>query len=65
MAGESVARTTVVLYDGAEQPIADECEVLLEVRNNYGISQSSTATACMSNQSRHFSNACIGCITEE
>jgi NADPH:quinone reductase-like Zn-dependent oxidoreductase len=26
---------------------------------------SSTATACMSNQSRHFSSACIGCITEE
>lgn len=40
MAGESVARTTIVLYDGAEQPIADECDVLLEVRNNYGVSQS-------------------------
>jgi type I restriction enzyme M protein len=25
----------------------------------------STVTACMSNRCRHFSSACIGCITEE
>jgi hypothetical protein len=40
MAGETVARATIVLYDGAEQPVADVVDVLLEVRNNYGVNQS-------------------------
>lgn len=40
MAGEKVARATIVLYDGAEQPVAEEVDVLLEVRNNYGVNQS-------------------------
>jgi hypothetical protein len=40
MAGERVARATIVLYDGAEQPIAEEMDVLLEIRNNYGVNQS-------------------------
>ena len=40
MAGETVARATIVLYDGAEQPVTQEQDVLLEVRNNYGINQS-------------------------
>jgi len=39
MAGETVARATIVLYDGAEQPIADEMDVLLEIRNTQGINQ--------------------------
>ena len=39
MAGEKVARATIVLYDGAEQPISEELDVLLEVRNNHGIKQ--------------------------
>ncbi len=34
MAKETVARATIVLYDGAEQPVAEEMEVLLEVRNS-------------------------------
>jgi hypothetical protein len=37
MAKEAIARATIVLYDGAEQPVTDEVDVLLEVRNNYGI----------------------------
>jgi hypothetical protein len=40
MANETVARATIVLYDGAEQPVADPVEVLLEVRNNFGVNQS-------------------------
>ena len=36
MAKETVARATIVLYDGAEQPVAEEVDVLLEVRNNFG-----------------------------
>lgn len=40
MAGETVARATIVLYDGAEQPVAEELDVLLEIRNNYGVNQS-------------------------
>jgi hypothetical protein len=40
MAGETVARATIVLYDGAEQPVAEEVDVLLEIRNNYGVNQS-------------------------
>jgi hypothetical protein len=40
MAGETVARATIVLYDGAEQPVAEEMDVLLEVRNNYGVNRS-------------------------
>ena len=39
MAKETVARATIVLYDGAEQPVADEVDVLLEVRNNFGVNQ--------------------------
>jgi len=39
MAKETVARATIVLYDGAEQPVAEEMDVLLEVRNNSGINQ--------------------------
>lgn len=37
MAGEAIARATIVLYDGAEQPISEEMEVLLEIRNGRGI----------------------------
>jgi hypothetical protein len=40
MAGETIARATIVLYDGAEQPVAEEVDVLLEIRNNYGVNQS-------------------------
>jgi hypothetical protein len=40
MANETVARATIVLYDGAEQPVAEEVEVLLEIRNNFGVNQS-------------------------
>jgi hypothetical protein len=40
MAGETIAHATIVLYDGAEQPVAEEVDVLLEVRNNYGVNQS-------------------------
>jgi hypothetical protein len=40
MAKETVARATIVLYDGAEQPVAEEVEVLLEIRNNFGVNQS-------------------------
>ena len=40
MAEESVARATIVLYDGAEQPVAAEMDVLLEFRNSYGVNQS-------------------------
>jgi hypothetical protein len=40
MAGETVARATIVLYDGAEQPVAEEVDALLEIRNNYGVNQS-------------------------
>lgn len=40
MASETVARATIVLYDGAEQPVAEEMELLLDIRNNYGVSQS-------------------------
>jgi hypothetical protein len=36
MAGETVARATIVLYDGAEQAFAEEVAVLLEIRNRYG-----------------------------
>jgi hypothetical protein len=39
MAGETVARATIVLYDGAEQPVAEEMDVLLEIRNNNGVNQ--------------------------
>jgi hypothetical protein len=39
MAKETIARATIVLYDGAEQPVADEVDVLLEVRNNFGVNQ--------------------------
>ena len=44
MAQESVARATIVLYDGAEQPLAEEVEVLLEVRNNHGVNRSDWVT---------------------
>ncbi len=40
MATQTVARATIVLYDGAEQPIAEELDVLLEIRNSYGVNQS-------------------------
>jgi hypothetical protein len=40
MAGETVARATIVLDDGAEKPVAEELDVLLEIRNNYGVNQS-------------------------
>jgi hypothetical protein len=40
MAKETIARATIVLYDGAEQPVAEEVEVLLEIRNNFGVNQS-------------------------
>jgi hypothetical protein len=40
MAGEKTARATIVLYDGAENPVAEEQDVLLEVRNNRGVNQS-------------------------
>lgn len=40
MANEKMARATIVLYDGAEQPVAEELDVLLEIRNNYGVNQS-------------------------
>ena len=40
MANEKIARATIVLYDGAEQPVAEEFDVLLEIRNNYGVNQS-------------------------
>jgi hypothetical protein len=36
MAKETVARATIVLYDGTQQPVAEEVDVLLEVRNNFG-----------------------------
>jgi hypothetical protein len=39
MADETTARATIVLYDGAEQPVAEELDVLLEIRNNYGVNQ--------------------------
>jgi hypothetical protein len=32
MAGETVARATIVLYDGAEQAVAEEVAVLLEIK---------------------------------
>ena len=40
MGKETIARATIVLYDGAEQPIAEEVDVLLEIRNNFGVNQS-------------------------
>src|ERR1700733_584868 len=40
MAEGTIARATIVLYDGAEQPVAEEVDVLLEIRNNYGVNQS-------------------------
>jgi hypothetical protein len=40
VANEKIARATIVLYDGAEQPVAEEFDVLLEIRNNYGVNQS-------------------------
>jgi hypothetical protein len=39
MAKETIARATIVLYDGAEQPVSEEVDVLLEVRNNFGVNQ--------------------------
>ena len=39
MAKETVARATIVLYDGTQQPVAEEVDVLLEVRNNFGVNQ--------------------------
>ena len=39
MAKETIARVTIVLYDGAEQPVAEEMDVLLEVRNSFGVNQ--------------------------
>jgi hypothetical protein len=39
MAKETIARATIVLYDGAERPVAEEVDVLLEVRNNFGVNQ--------------------------
>jgi hypothetical protein len=41
MPGETVARATIVLYDGAEKPVADEVDVLLDITNApYGITTS-------------------------
>jgi hypothetical protein len=40
VANETIARATIVLYDGAEQPVAEELDVLLEIRNNYGVNRS-------------------------
>lgn len=40
MPKETIARATIVLYDGAEQPVAEEVDVLLEIRNNFGVNQS-------------------------
>jgi hypothetical protein len=39
MAKETIARATIVLYDGAEQPVAVEVDVLLEARNSFGVNQ--------------------------
>jgi hypothetical protein len=36
VADEKIARATIVLYDGAEQPFADELEVLLQARSLFG-----------------------------
>ena len=52
MANEKIARATIVLYDGAEQPVAEEFDVLLEIRNNYGVNQSTWV------KGRLFSSTC-------
>jgi hypothetical protein len=39
MAKETIARAMIVLYDDAEQPVAGEVDVFLEVRNGFGVNQ--------------------------